>query len=56
MPSKKNTMMQGVVQSLIVAVVMAVVTMAAKTYVDVQLLKAKFEYTNGRWDLPVEAK
>jgi len=56
MATRKNPMVQGVVQAVAVAAILAIGSAAVKLYLDVQLLKAKFEYLNGRWDLPAEAK
>jgi hypothetical protein len=39
-------------QAIAVAVALSVLGGAVKLYTDVQALKLKFEYVNGRWDAP----
>ena len=55
---KKDTRgkIDAVLQQVIAAVVIALIFGAVKLYTDVQTLKTKFEYVNGRWDTPAEAK
>lgn len=55
---KKGTRekVDAAVQQIVVAVVIALIFGAVKLYTDVQTLKTKFEYVNGRWDAPAEAK
>lgn len=44
--------MNRIVNALLVPVILALTGAAIKLYVDVEILKTKFEYVNGRWETP----
>jgi hypothetical protein len=54
--AKLRSRIDAGVQQIVVAIVIALIFGAFKLYTDVQALKLKFEYLNGQWDVPKEAK
>lgn len=51
--AKENDFVNGILKSVATAAILAILGAAVKTYIDVQELKARFEYVNGSgWTVP----
>jgi hypothetical protein len=49
---KRNDQLRGAMQTIVVAIIMALLSGAVKLYLDVQELKIRFNYVNGEWKTP----